>query len=129
MRKLFHIFLAFSLLFSTAGYAVTKHFCGEVLAHVAVGHEARSCCSSNGIPTACDGCENETEHLVVDDDFQLDQQEIKLDPALQATLISFIKYLAFAPLLEEYYNKLHSTLKYPPSTGPDIHIKVQSFLL
>lgn len=117
------------MLFSTAGYAVTKHYCGEVLAHISVGHETTSCCASNQVPSDCGGCENETDHLVVEDDYQLDHQEVKLTPALQATLVSFIKFLALTPLLEEHDNKLHPTLDYPPFTDPDIHISVQSFLL
>ena len=128
MRKFFHIFLIFSLLFSTTGYAVTKHFCGEVLAHISVGHETNSCCDSNEMSPDCE-CENETDHLVVEDDYQLDQQEIKISPALQATLFSFFRFLAITTLLEEPESKLHPTLEYPPFTDPDIHISVQSFLL
>lgn len=129
MRKFLHIFLALSLLFSTAGLAVTKHFCEEVLIHVSVGQEASSCCASNEESSDCEECENETDHLVVEDDFQLDQQEIKISPALQATLVSFIKFFVFSPLLEEHDNSLHPTVDYPPFTDPDIHIRVQSFLL
>ena len=128
MRKLFHIFLIFSLLFSTAGYAVTKHFCGEVLAHVSVGHSNKSCCDSNEMSSGCE-CETETDHLVVEDDYQQDHQEVKLTPALQATLLSFFRFLAFAPLAEEQPNKSLLTLKSPPFTESNIHIRVQSFLL
>ena len=128
MRKFFHIFLILSLLISTAGYAVTKQFCGKILAHVSIGHDTQPCCNKAEMPSDCE-CEIEVDHFAVEDDFQLDQQVIKLDPALQATLVSFIKFLAFAPLLEEHDNNLHSTLEYPPFTDADIHISVQSFLL
>lgn len=128
MRKFLHIFLGLSLLVSTAGYAVTRHFCGEILAHVSIGHETQSCCESEERSSDCE-CENESEHVAVDDDYQQDHQEIKLTPALQATLVGFIKFLAFAPLLEDQGNKLHPTLKYPPFTEPDIYNRVQSFLL
>ena len=128
MRKFFHIFLVLSLLVSTAGYAVTRHFCGEILAHVSVGHEPISCCDSKEMPGDC-ACENEVDHLVVDDEFQLDQQKIKLAPVFQATLINYVTFLAFAPDVEEHRNKLLPPLKYPPAAGPDIPIKVQSFLL
>jgi hypothetical protein len=128
MRKFFHIFLILSLLMSTAGYAVTKQFCGEVLAHVSLGHNTQPCCDKAEMPSDCE-CEREVAHYAIDDDFQLDQQVIKLDPALQVTLVSFFKFLASVPLLEEHVSKFHSTLKYPPFTDPDIHIRVQSFLL
>lgn len=113
MRKLFHIFLAFSLLISTAGYAVTKHFCEEVLVHVSVGHETTPCCDSNEMSSGCE-CANEADHLVIEDDYQQDHQEVKLTPALQATLVSFFRFLAFASLTEEQPNKSFLTLKYPP---------------
>ena len=125
MRKFFHIFLIFSLLFGTAGYAVTKHFCGEVLVNVSVGHTTTPFCDSSEMSFDCE-CENEVDHVVIDDDYQLDQQEIKISPALQPTLIRF---LALTPLLAENRNKLHPTLEYPPFTDPDIHISFQSFLL
>lgn len=128
MRKFFHIFLVLSLLMSTAGYAVTRHFCGQVLAHVSVGQETYSCCESEESPGGCE-CENETHHLVVDDEFQLDQQVIKVSPSLQAAFIGFMKFIAFAPLTEEEGKRLHPALDYPPFTDPDIHIRVQSFLL
>ncbi|WP_017732294.1 HYC_CC_PP family protein [Nafulsella turpanensis] len=128
MRKFFHIFLTLSLLISTAGYAVTKQFCGEILAHVSLGHDTQPCCNKAEMPSGCE-CESEIDHYAVDDDFQLDHQEVRLTPALQATLVSFIKFLAFAPLTEEHNNNLLPTLKYPPFTEPSIHIRVQSFLL
>lgn len=127
MRKFFHIFLIFSLLFGTAGYVVTKHFCEEVLVNISVGHTTTSFCDSSEMSFDCE-CENEVNHVVIDDDYQLDQQEIKISPALP-TLISFIRFLALTPLLEENRNKLHPTLEYPPFTDPDIHISFQSLLL
>ena len=80
------------------------------------------------MPSGCE-CANQTDHVVLDDDYQLDQQEITVTPALQATLLNFIQFLALTPSLEEHENKLHPTLEYPPFTDPDIHISVQSFLL
>ena len=80
------------------------------------------------MPSGCE-CANETDHVVLDDDYQLDQQEITIAPALQATLLNFMQFLALTPSLEEHENKLHPTLEYPPFTDPDIHISVQSFLL
>jgi hypothetical protein len=128
MRKFFHIFLILSLLVSTAGYAVTKQFCGEVLAHVSFGHNTQPCCEDAEMPSDCE-CASEVDHFAVDDEYQLDQQVIKLSPTLQATLVNFIRFLATAPLLEEQSNNLLPTLKYPPFTDLNIHIKVQSFLL
>src|SRR5690606_1502853 len=46
MRKSLHIFLAFLLLFSTTGVAISKHYCGEILQSVSINGETKSCCDS-----------------------------------------------------------------------------------
>lgn len=129
MRNLFHIFLVISLLISTAGFAVTKHFCGEVLASMSIGaEESKPCCDANSMPADCD-CHSDTNHESVDDDFQLDQQVIKLTPALQATLTHFLSELRLALLLDEPSRKLLFHSKQPLLAESDIYVKVQSFLL
>ncbi|PRY01415.1 hypothetical protein CLV24_14811 [Pontibacter ummariensis] len=118
-----------SLLFSTAGFAVTKHFCGKELASISVGTEAeKSCCNPHDMPEGCD-CNSDTDHLSVDDDFQLDQQVIKLTPQLQATLVHLISELRLALLLDEPSKKLLFHSKQPPLAESDIYVKVQSFLI
>lgn len=129
MRKLFHIFLVLALLISTAGFAVTKHFCGEVLASISVGRaESEPCCDPNTMPADCD-CHSEADHMALDDDFQLDHQTVKFTPNLQATLFYFISELRFALLLDEPSKKLSFYSKQPPLAESDIYIKVQSFLI
>lgn len=128
MKNLFHIFLVISLLISTAGFAVTKHFCGEVLANISVGSEAKSCCEPGSMPVDCD-CHSNTEHVSVEDDFQLDQQVIKLTPNLQAVLVNFVSELRLTLLLDEPSKKLLFHSKQPPLAESDIYIKVQSFLI
>lgn len=130
MRKLFHIFLVFFLLLSTTGFAVSRHFCGELLAHVSLSGEPKSCCGAEEEePSDCGNCQDEVEHVVVEDDFQQDHQQLKLSPIWQASLVDFFSFLAFAPLLEETNQKSLLTLKYPPFTESDIHIRLQSFLI
>lgn len=127
VRKFFHIFIVISLLFSTAGLAVTKHFCGEVLAHVSLDEEPESCCDQPEIPSGCE-CHNEVDLLALEDEFHLEHQQVKITPVVQAILLDFSRLLAFSPIKEEQSNKL-ITLKYPPFAESDIHIRVQSFLL
>ena len=128
MRNLFHIVLVISLLISTAGFAVTKHFCGKTLASVSVGTEAKSCCDPGSMPADCD-CHSDTDHVSVEDDFQLDQQVIKFTPQLQLALVHFISELRLALLLDEPFKKLLFHSKQPPLAESDIYIKVQSFLI
>ena len=108
---------------------MTKHFCGEVLASVSVGAEdTKSCCDPNSMPADCD-CHSDTDHVSVDDDFQLDQQVIKLTPHLQFVLVNFISELRLALLLDEPSRKLLFYSQQPPLAESDIYIRVQSFLL
>jgi hypothetical protein len=128
MRNLFHIFLVISLLTSTAGFAMTKHYCGQVLASVSVGAESKSCCESSQMPAGCD-CQDEAGHVALDDDFQLEKHLIKFTPGLQATLFYFISELRLALFLDEPSRKLLFNLNQPPLAESDIYIKVQSFLI
>ncbi|MCJ8167128.1 hypothetical protein MKJ04_19970 [Pontibacter sp. E15-1] len=129
MRHLLHIVLVISLLLSTAGYAVTKHFCGEVLASVSVGAaDTKPCCDPGSMPADCD-CHSDTDHVSVEDDFQLDQQVIKFTPPLQFVFVSLINELRLALLLDEPSKKLLFHSKQPPLAESDIFIKVQSFLI
>ncbi|GAA4429395.1 hypothetical protein GCM10023188_14710 [Pontibacter saemangeumensis] len=129
MRHLFHIVLVISLLVSTAGFAVTKHFCGKVLANVSVGAaDTKSCCDPGSMPADCD-CHSDTDHVSVEDDFQLDQQAIKFTPQLQLVLVHFISELRLALLLDEPSRKLLFHSKQPPLAESDIYIRVQSFLI
>lgn len=128
VRKLIHIMLALTLLISTAGFALSKHYCGEVLASVSVGAESKPCCDPDTMPADCD-CHSDTERAAVEDDFQLDQQVIKLAPNLQFALVSFLSELRLALLLDEPSRKLLFHSKQPPLAESDIYVKVQSFLI
>lgn len=133
MKNLFHIFLVITLLLSTAGVAVTKHFCGEVLASISFGSEAKSCCDTNemppgSMPVGCD-CQSDTDYVAVEDDFQLDKQVIKLTPPLQFVLVNFINELRLVLFLDEPSKKLLFYSKQPPLAESDIYIRVQSFLI
>lgn len=128
MRNLFHIFLVISLLISTAGFAVTKHFCGKELASISIGSESKPCCDSSTMPVDCD-CHSDTDHASVENDFQLDQQVIKFTPQQQFILVNFISELHLALLLDEPSRKLLFHSQQPPLAESDIYIKVQSFLI
>ncbi|MCK5169034.1 MAG: hypothetical protein KAQ75_04065 [Bacteroidales bacterium] len=56
-RKLIHIVISFLLLSVTAGYSISKHYCGNNLVSVSISHEAENC------------CRNETKSYHLDEDF------------------------------------------------------------
>ena len=80
------------------------------------------------MPADCD-CHSDTDHVSVEDDFQLDQQVVKFTPQLQLVLVNFINELRLALLLDEPSKKLLFHSKQPPLAESEIYIKVQSFLI
>ena len=129
VRNLFHIALVIILLISLGGITITRHFCGEFLAHTSIGTEAEPCCNGNEMPEDCN-CHSQTETLALDDDFQLQKLSLKLDGATLAVLSYFIHYLETDSFVESDTGTLLSAYKSPPLTEPAaIYVQVQSFLI
>jgi hypothetical protein len=63
VKRISHISLSFLLLIATAGFAVSKHYCGEDLVSVNLFNEAESCCDDGNC------CHNETVFYQVGEDF------------------------------------------------------------
>ncbi len=63
LRKFSHIILSFTLLVSTMGLVISKHYCGGDLVSVSVNHHSESCCGMGGC------CKNETHIYQVKEDF------------------------------------------------------------
>ena len=83
-KKLIHIIISFLLLTVTAGYSVSKHYCGNNLVSVSVSHEAESCCDMEG-ETGC--CRNETKSFHLEEDFVI-------SPVLEIDLVKSIDLFA-----------------------------------
>ena len=129
MKRFVHIALVITLLISLAGITVSRHFCGEFLAHTSVGTEAEPCCDSNEMPEDCN-CHSQTEVLSLDDDFQLEKHTLKLDGATLAVLSYYIHFLETDSFIESDTDTLLWAFKSPPAAEPDdIYIQVQSFLI
>lgn len=125
MRKYIHISMAFLLLLSTSGVAISKYYCGNILQEVTILSDITSCCGDQEIP-GCP-CSNETDTYKVDSDFETVQFNSDVfEPKLLFTLNLFLNY--FNPEKEQY--NLFSNYKAPPLFEPStIILKVQSFLL
>ncbi len=65
MKRLIHILVAGLLLFTTTGFTITKHYCGDNLVEVVVNVVPESCCDMNN--GGC--CKNESEFFQLSDDF------------------------------------------------------------
>ena len=125
MRQIVSVLLLFSLLISSAGFTLSKHFCGEELAHVTL-NETKTCCDSEeDMPSDC--CHDEVDQLLLDD-FQLDHQSLQLQPCTFFTLGVVTQYLSFSPksnVLPSPWTTFHS----PPLPNIDVYLRVQSFLI
>jgi len=100
VKAFISIALAFFLLFSTVGMAKTTHWCmgHEMESVVGFGEKHLDCGmempgqeggASNADPDSC--CKNTTQHLQVDDDFQLSSLDHSLDlPFVYALLETFV---------------------------------------
>nr|WKN38609.1 hypothetical protein K4G66_07825 [Tunicatimonas sp. TK19036] len=128
MRQILSILLLLSVLLSSTGLTMTKHFCGEALAHVSLRDEAKSCCSDEEkeqMPGDC--CHDETEQLTLDT-FQLDHQTVQLQPLAILTLHVFANIFQVFPenpTVSPLWTAFHS----PPLPEIAVYLRVQSFLI
>lgn len=128
MRQIVSLLLLFSVLVSSTGFTLTKHFCGGELAHVAVGNEVKPCCSDDeqqDMPDDC--CHDESERALLDDS-QLDYQTLQLQPLTFFTvsvLAHFLQFYSEVPVVSPLWTAFHS----PPLPGISVYLRVQSFLI
>ena len=133
MRQIVSVLLLFSVLASSTGFTLTKHFCGEELAHVAIGSEVKPCCGDDekqDMPDDCchSGCCHDELDQALLDDSQLDYQTLQLQPLAFFTvsvLAHFLRHNAEAPTVSPLWTAFHS----PPVPGISVYLRVQSFLI
>lgn len=135
MKSSASILLAVLLLFSTMGMAKTTHWCmgHEMESRIGFGEKHLDCGmelpTEDSNPTSKDPsscCENKTQHLQVDDDFQISQLEFQLNstfilPFLQA----FIFEADFFNIQEVDFHADYS----PPIPKRDFQLLYQTFLI
>jgi hypothetical protein len=135
MKSSVSILLAFLLLFSTVGMAKTTHWCmgHEMDSAIGFGEKHLDCgmelpnedsTTSSEDPSSC--CENKTQHLQVDDDFQVSQIEFQLSPSFILPLLqAFVFEVDFLTINELDFPSEHS----PPVPKRDFQLLYQSFLI
>ena len=125
MRQTVSLFLLLSVLINSAGFTLSKHFCGEELAHVTL-NETKTCCDSEeDMPSDC--CHDEVDQLLLDDS-QLDHQSLQLRPLAFFTLSVLAHFLPFSPEANTSaspWTAFHS----PPLPVIELYLRVQSFLI
>lgn len=136
IQKCLHIILVITVLLSSAGILVNKHFCEKELKSISFFTKAKNCHESNKTcprhkTTAPEEeekncCENEVEYYKIDQDQDIQTLSFELlNPNfLQAFIAVFIQpFTAFAE------NESHQFLTYrPPIVSKDIVVAFQRFL-
>jgi hypothetical protein len=136
MKSSVSILLAFLLLFSTVGMAKTTHWCmgHEMDSTIGFGEKHLDCGmevpadqeneATPEDPSSC--CENKTQHLQVDDDFQFSQVDFQLNPTFT---LPFIQVFVF-----EFDFFAVSAIDFPAESTPDppkrdFQLLYQTFLI
>jgi hypothetical protein len=136
VKAFISICLSFLLLFSTVGMAKTTHWCmGHAMdSAIGFGEKHLDCGmelpadqeneATSEDPSSC--CENKTQHLQVDDDFQVSQLDFQLNPTFTLLFIQvFVVGLNFFA---------GSAIHFPTESSPDppkrdFQLLYQTFLI
>lgn len=136
MKSTVSLILALFLLFSTVGMAKTTHWCmGHAMdSAIGFGEKHLDCGMELPVdqeneatpedPSSC--CENKTQHLQVDDDFQVSQLDFQLNPTFTLPLIQvFVVGFDFFTV---------SAFHFPAESSPDppkrdFQLLYQTFLI
>jgi hypothetical protein len=136
MKSAVSLILALFLLFSTVGMAKTTHWCmGHAMdsaigfgeKHLDCGMELPADQENEATPedpSSC--CENKTQHLQVDDDFQVSQLDFQVDPSFTLPFIQvFVVGFDFFAV---------SAIDFPVESSPDppkrdFQLLYQTFLI
>jgi hypothetical protein len=136
MKSTVSLILALFLLFSTVGMAKTTHWCMGHAMDSAIGFGEKHLDCGMELPTDQENeatpedpsscCENKTQHLQVDDDFQVSQLDFQLNPTFT---LPFIQVFVFG---FDFFaiNAIH----YPAESSPappkrDFQLLYQTFLI
>ena len=136
MKSSVSILLAFLLLISTVGMAKTTHWCmgHEMESAIGFGEKHLDCGmelpadqeneATSEDPSSC--CENKTQHLQVDDDFQVSQLDFQLNPTFT---LPFIQVFGFG-LNFFAVSAIHFPAEFSPDPPKrDFQLLYQTFLI
>ncbi len=123
-RKLLHIFIIILLLTVTAGFSISKHYCGPRLVSVSVNHEAKSCCDMEGTSSCC---HNETKSYQLDEDFSISSVlQNGIVKSIDLFIVNFI--LIDLNSVSEEYQEVFVPEPPPPKNKQIILSSLQSYL-
>ena len=123
LKKISYIVLASLLIFSTVGFDISKHYCGQLLISVSLNSQANNCCDD--MTENC--CHNEDEYVVLKVDFTQTAAE-----QLSIAVINILSVDLDSILDETMASATHSSLLFQfvpkPRTNTYLSI-IQSYIL
>lgn len=122
MKNFIHIFIAFLWLFSSTGFSITKHYCGNDYVSMAINLTPESCCETGGC------CHNETEAFQLDED-TLNQSIILVDQITTFDIMVFENTFFEFKNTESYQTVYMDKVFIPPPKLPELLARFQSYLI
>jgi len=126
MHRIFHIIMSVTLILATTGLSISKHYCGNSVVRTNLGTTAESCMPGMDMGHGC--CDEQTETIILEDDFQLSHTNIKIAPEYDL----LVSYLMTNLDTETVSSMEPGFLPFdtgPPVSAEPLYLKVQSFLL
>lgn len=120
--------MTLTLVLATTGLSISKHYCGNSLVRTNLGVEAKSCMPGMDMDMGSGCCDEKTETLVVDDDFQLSKSQIKFSPEYDLLVAYLVSEIVIG------FDALGVPTILPNNTGPPVetepvYLTVRSLLL
>lgn len=106
LRKLIHIVVLISLLSSTMGITISKHYCNNKLVSKVINSETKKCCGKS-----CNSCHTEKVSLKINDDYQDTNHDFQFQEL--AVIVKFT-YLLFDSKEIEDETQDYNTIELPP---------------
>ena len=111
VRKIIHIGLSITLLISTAGISISKHYCCDRLISVSLYSNADPCCDEQ-----TGRCDDETENYRLDDDFTaVENLQIKQIEGYEILNLFVLFSFLLEPVSDSYDDYLIPELPSPPT--------------
>ena len=124
-KKAINSVLVVLLLFTTTGFSVTRHYCGEHLVSIALGKDAKACCDN----TTGTCCHQETRHFQLKGNFLSGITQISQDVAFSIDLFNLQNLLLPTRCESEFLSEYEVFSDSSPPLKQSLQSFLQTYLL
>ena len=126
IRRTLNSVLITVFLFSSVGYSISLHYCGNTLISVSIGSKVKSCCR-NG---TCTCCHNETKYYQLKDSYVSATQDINNQTKLVSDFMFVVADVAETGVNDFIHADVHFIAESPPPISLNKHLsRLQAYLL